>query len=90
MKTLRGDEGTIEASAAKAPAAPHQQHVEVVDWPMVLILRQKTEAQRLAISWGMWKSARDMLRNLVRSEHPDWSEGEVRSYVAKRLAHGTR
>jgi hypothetical protein len=66
------------------------QHLDVVDVAMARILRTKTEAERLAIGWGMWRSARDMLQSLLRSEHPDWSEAQVRQETARRLAHGTR
>jgi hypothetical protein len=47
-----------------------------------------TPAQRLAIAHGMWRSARDMLTNLMRSEHPDWSDDQVGHEVARRLSHG--
>lgn len=39
---------------------------------MAEILAAKTEAERLEISWGMWRSARRMLTNLVTAEHSDW------------------
>jgi hypothetical protein len=52
------------------------------------ILRTKTERERLKIAWGMWRSARSMLQNLFRSEHPDWSESELNREVARRLSHG--
>jgi hypothetical protein len=65
-------------------------NVEVVEPDMAAILRQKTEAERLRIAWGMWKSARDMLRHLLRAEHHDWSEAAVQQEAARRLAHGTR
>jgi hypothetical protein len=64
--------------------------IEVVDWDMAAILRNKTEAERLSIAWGMWQSARDMLSTLLRHEHPDWKEQEVQQEVARRLAHATR
>lgn len=64
--------------------------VETVDPEMAAILRNKTEAERLRIGWGMWRSARDMLRNLVRGEHRDWPEAAVRQEAARRLAGGTR
>ena len=60
--------------------------VEVVDPEMAAILRQKTEAERLQIAWGIWRSARDMLLHLLRAEHPDWSEAAVRQEVARRLS----
>ncbi len=45
---------------------------EMVEPAMAALLRQKSEAERLRIGWGMWKMARIMLRNLLRSEHADW------------------
>jgi hypothetical protein len=64
--------------------------IEVIDHETAAMLRQKTEAERLQIAWGMWRFARDMLRNLVRGEHPEWSEKDVQQEVARRLAHGRR
>jgi hypothetical protein len=64
--------------------------IEAVDPDMAAILRGKSEADRLRIAWGMWRSARDMLGNLLRAEHPDWGEEEVQREVARRLSHGTR
>ena len=52
------------------------------------VLAQKTEAQRLQIAWGMWRSARKMLLRLVRSEHADWSEAQVEAEVARRISGG--
>lgn len=62
--------------------------MEMVDWAMALVLREKTEAERLAIGWGMWRSARSMLTNLVAAENPDWPASAVAREVARRLAHG--
>jgi hypothetical protein len=64
--------------------------IEIVDLEMAAILRAKTEAERLQIAWGMWRSARDMLRNLLRAEHPGWSQEHVNREAARRLARGTR
>ncbi|HZU35123.1 MAG TPA: hypothetical protein VFA18_04400 [Gemmataceae bacterium] len=61
-----------------------------MDPAMVAVLRQKTEAERLRIAWGMWRFARDMLRNVLQAEHPDWSETQVQQEAARRLAHGSR
>ncbi|HTN01122.1 hypothetical protein [Planctellipticum variicoloris] len=63
--------------------------VDHIEPEMVRILREKTPAERLAIANGMWRSARDMLRNLLRAEHPEWSDDEVDAAVARRLADGT-
>ncbi len=63
--------------------------IEVVDWEMAAILRQKTEAERLQIAWGMWRSARSMLQSLLRADHPEWSQDAIDREVARRLSHGT-
>ena len=63
--------------------------IEVVEPAMAAILRQKTPAERLQIASGMWTSARDMLRNLLRSEHPGWTSHAIEREVARRLAHAT-
>jgi hypothetical protein len=50
------------------------------------ILQTKTAAERLAIASGMRRSALEMLRNLLRSEHPDWSKAEIERESVGRLA----
>jgi hypothetical protein len=64
--------------------------IEVLDAEMAAVLRQKTGAERLRIAWGMWRSARDMLRSFLRAEHGDWTEDAIEREVARRLASGTR
>jgi len=66
------------------------ERMETLDPAMVRVMRAKSPAERLAISHGMWRSARDMLRNLTRAEHPNWLEVEVCRKVAERLGRGTR
>lgn len=61
---------------------------EMIDDAMAKVLRDKTEAERLAIAFGMWRFARDFLRATIRSEHPDWDEARVTRAVASRLSHG--
>lgn len=55
---------------------------------MTAALRDKTEAQRLAIAHGMWKHARDLLVRTLQAEHPDWSDGQIQHETARRLSHG--
>ena len=62
--------------------------IEVVDPEMARILAEKTPRERLEIAAGMWRSARDMIRNLLRAEHPDWPDEAVEREAARRLAHG--
>jgi hypothetical protein len=52
------------------------------------VLRLKTGAERLAIASRMFSSARRMLLNHLRSEHPEWDERELDQEAARRLSHG--
>jgi hypothetical protein len=63
--------------------------IEIVDRAMADILRTKTEAERLGIARGMWRSARAMMENLLRAQHPHWTPTAVNAEVARRLSHGT-
>ena len=62
--------------------------IEVVDDEMAQVLRGKTGAERLRIASGMFSSARRMIRNMLRAEHPDWDEQQVNEEAARRLSHG--
>lgn len=66
----------------------HLQNIEMVDREMANILASKTGAERLQIAWGMWRSARMMLTNVLRSERPEASEEELSREVARRMSHG--
>jgi hypothetical protein len=61
---------------------------DIIDAASAAIFREKTEAERLQIAWGMWRSARAMLLNLMRAEHPDWSNAQIKREVARRFSHG--
>ncbi len=63
--------------------------IEIVDREIATILAQKTEAERLQIAWGMWRSARNMLTRLVQAENNELSADEVQAEVSRRLASGT-
>ena len=63
--------------------------IEIMDREMAKVLAAKTEAERLAIAWGMWRSARRMLTRLVTAENPNWSEELVRAEVNRRMASGS-
>lgn len=62
--------------------------VEIVDEDVAQILRTKTGAERLAIAFGMFDSAWDMLTTMLTADHPDWSEQEIRGEVIRRLSQG--
>ena len=61
---------------------------EILSDEMAAILRTKTPAQRLAIAFGMWQFARQMIERTARAEHPEWTEAELRRHVAWRMSHG--
>lgn len=62
--------------------------IEVVDDEMAEVLKQKTPSERIAIGFGMWESAHDMLMAHLRHTHPEWDAKRVESEVARRLSHG--
>ena len=65
-----------------------KQQIEVVDDKMAQVLRLKTGAERLQIASEMFSSARKMIINMLRSQHPDWDEQKINTQAARRLSHG--
>lgn len=64
--------------------------IESLDPRMVEALRGMTERRRLDIAWGMWRSARNMIENLQRAEHPEWTQQEVVIAARRRLLGQSR
>ena len=62
--------------------------IEVMDDNMAEILKRKTPAERLAIAFALWSSARDMLTTMLAGQHPDWSKERIAAETARRLSHG--
>lgn len=62
---------------------------DVIEPEMARVLAAKTEAERLRIGWGMWRSARRMLVRIVSAESPELSPEELQQAVARRMSHGT-
>ena len=62
--------------------------IEVMDDLMAEVLRQKTGAERLAIAWRMWSSARHMLTTFLQAENPEWDAEMVERETARRMSHG--
>jgi hypothetical protein len=67
---------------------PEWQRIEVVDEAMAEVLRRKTPAQRIAIGFGLWQSARKTLLFQLATRNPDWNQLQVEREVARRLSHG--
>jgi len=61
---------------------------EMVEDRMAEVLSSKSPEQRLAIGFGLWRSARVMLGAMLRSAHPDWDEARLKTEVARRMSHG--
>ena len=66
--------------------SPPESAFDVVDPEMVAVLRQKSPAERLAISWELWEFARELLDAHLQSTHPDWSDEQRSREVARRMA----
>jgi len=62
--------------------------IEVVEDRMAEVFRAKTPAQRLAIGFGLRRSAEKLLRAHLTSAHPNWDAQRIAREVAGRLSHG--
>lgn len=62
---------------------------DIPDDAMVEVLRKMTPAQRLAVANRMWVSARKSLEYMLRSDHPDWDDEQVRQELSRRMLRGT-
>ena len=64
-------------------------NMDVIQPEMVRVLAAKSEAERLQIAWGMWRSAFRIVQRIVAMELPDLSAEEQQQVVARRMSHGT-
>jgi hypothetical protein len=62
-----------------------QLRVEIIDDETAARLRQMTPAQRLASAHAMWRYAHTRLDALLRRQHPDWTEAQLRAEKRRRL-----
>ena len=67
----------------------NQSNTDVIQPEMVCVLAAKSEAERLKIAWGMWRSAFRMVQRIVAVELPNLSAEEQQQVVARRMSHGT-
>ena len=88
LNDLRGVYNTMmPANTTKYRLDPGQ--IEVVEEAVAAILRQKTIAERIALTAAAHRTARALLTAQVRSQHADWSDDAVAREVARRLTRGT-
>ncbi|WP_145085320.1 hypothetical protein [Anatilimnocola aggregata] len=59
--------------------------IEVVDWQMAAVLREKTPAQRYAIALGLWHFARMTIRRRISAENPAWTAEQIHLAAAQRM-----
>lgn len=64
--------------------------IEVVDEAVAAILRQKTPAERVAMTVACHRTMRKILEAAVRTRHPDWDEAHVHKEIARRISGGAR
>jgi Rv0078B-related antitoxin len=68
------------------PRLPKQ--VEVVDEAVAAILRTKTPAERLEMAAASGRMVRMMVRAAIQTDHPDWSEEQIRAEIVRRIHNG--
>jgi hypothetical protein len=61
---------------------------EIVDDAMAEVLRGKTLDERLAMLDGMWRMARDLIRDKLRQDHPEWTDDLIVQETARRMSRG--
>jgi len=67
----------------------HQYRINRLDDATLQMLRTKTPAERLAIAFDCNRTMRLRLEGHFRTYHPDWSDAEVKSEIARRMTGGT-
>ena len=63
--------------------------VEFMDREMVEILRSKTVTEKIAMVGAAHRTAKKLVACGIRGRHPDWTEEEIQSEVARRMINGT-
>lgn len=60
-------------------------NVRLLDERQAAIYRTWTPAQRMKAADDQMRFYRSMMAGVIRGEHPDWSDEEVRREIARRL-----
>lgn len=72
------------ASDPRTDSAPEFLALQVQAW------RRMTPAARIELAWEMSEAARGLLLARLGSEHPDWTDRQVRAEVARLALQATR
>jgi len=58
---------------------------DLPDETMISIYKEKTQQQRLEISFGLWSFARSLVKTGLETLHPDWPKQAIEKETAKRM-----
>ena len=64
--------------------------IEVVDDKVAEILKKKTGQERLKMVWDSWVYFNERLRTYLKSNHPEWTDEELRKEIIRRMTYGTK
>jgi hypothetical protein len=62
--------------------------IEVVDDRVAEILRTKSGPERLNMVWADWSFFQMRITAYLKSEHPDWTEEQIRKEIFRRVTYG--
>ncbi len=62
--------------------------IELLDDAMVMVLRAKTPAERLAMAFDCNRTARLVIAGHLRACHPEWTDEQIQAGVAGRMLDG--
>ncbi len=62
---------------------------DIPDDAMVEVLRRMTPEERLTVANNMWVAARNAIDHMLRTDHPEWSDAEIRREITRRMLPGT-
>jgi hypothetical protein len=65
---------------------PRRLSTEVISDDMAAVMRRKTGGERLAIVDSLYRCAWVLIEGNVRSNRPEWTDLQVRTAVAARIA----
>ena len=64
--------------------------IEVIDDKVAEILKRKTGQERLKMVWDSWTYFNERLRAYLKSNHPEWTDEELRKEIIRRMTYGTK
>ena len=70
-------------------AVPDPRRIELLDPAIVVILKTKTPAEKLAMVFDAHQFAFDVQCSQFRAAHPDWSDHDSRMAVVRRFSRGS-